>query len=399
MGDIITTINIPIIKPMGQDILHFTWIAPDPSNYSFNNEPFHFCLLARIDHANDPMYNERTTGRWNLGPNVKDNNNIIWKNLSIIDLNPLVNNPNGGSAIPTTTANFFVGNTTDSTAAFDFVFETIPPRNGNDILNDANITITLEDEIWNKWENQGFSGDNVEIIDFEQKQIRINGDPASLTNLSFEENERYQMNLKFNIHSDAFPFEKEYDYIVRQKLSGNGLEVGGEGFKIYPPSRYGIIADAGSDRKVAIGDSTELRAVDINEPADYKWYDLSGNLISSDMNFFVSPTINTEYLLEVTALNDGMVDYDKVKVDIKTSQILSISPNPATNIVTVDYELGNVNSAQLVLIQTFGATYTFNLNTTLSTINIDISNFNSGLYHVALICDGVSMDSDHLYKN
>ncbi|WP_339611338.1 hypothetical protein, partial [uncultured Planktosalinus sp.] len=56
MGDQITTLNVPIIQPGEEIILEAEWLVPDPEDYiGINVNPWHFCLLARIESENDPM--------------------------------------------------------------------------------------------------------------------------------------------------------------------------------------------------------------------------------------------------------------------------------------------------------------------------------------------------------
>ena len=66
-------------------IIEFEWTIPNPDNYNFlNNEPWHYCLLARINTPADPMAFPETI---NTPNNAKNNNNIGWKNISIIKVN------------------------------------------------------------------------------------------------------------------------------------------------------------------------------------------------------------------------------------------------------------------------------------------------------------------------
>ena len=91
MGNSLGSLQIPAIPGNGSTILVFAWNAPQPITYScFGSDRFHFCLLARIEtaaYAPFGMTFPEQTGQ--LWANVKNNNNIAWKNVS-------VSNPNGG---------------------------------------------------------------------------------------------------------------------------------------------------------------------------------------------------------------------------------------------------------------------------------------------------------------
>jgi Metallo-peptidase family M12 len=91
MGNTVGAIQIPAIPANGSTVLVFPWNAPLPANYAcFGADRFHFCLLGRIettDYAPFGMTFPEVTGQ--LYNNVRNNNNIAWKNVS-------VSNPNGG---------------------------------------------------------------------------------------------------------------------------------------------------------------------------------------------------------------------------------------------------------------------------------------------------------------
>ncbi len=68
---------------------------PNPQDYvSSNPNPSHFCLLARIESNDDPI----TFPEGNfITDNVKNNNNIAWKNTTVIEIIP--NTPSIGAVI------------------------------------------------------------------------------------------------------------------------------------------------------------------------------------------------------------------------------------------------------------------------------------------------------------
>jgi hypothetical protein len=69
-----------------QEILSFDWTPPDPSDYAaFGADKAHFCLLARIETSSSAPFGMTTPETGNLYANVQNNNNIVWKNISIVD--------------------------------------------------------------------------------------------------------------------------------------------------------------------------------------------------------------------------------------------------------------------------------------------------------------------------
>lgn len=68
------------------EIVEFPWTPPDPSDYAtFGADKAHFCLLARIETSSTAPFGMTSPETGNLYANVQNNNNIAWKNISIVD--------------------------------------------------------------------------------------------------------------------------------------------------------------------------------------------------------------------------------------------------------------------------------------------------------------------------
>ena len=80
MGDTISDITIPSIPAGGSLIFEIQWFPPNSANYSSNPTPKLFSLLARIVAVNDPM---STAEGSNVTTNVRNNNNIVMKNVTV----------------------------------------------------------------------------------------------------------------------------------------------------------------------------------------------------------------------------------------------------------------------------------------------------------------------------
>ncbi len=77
----------PVTVLGGDDeILAFPWSPPDPADYaSFGADQHHFCLLARIETSASAPFGMSSPETTSLYANVKNNNNIVWKNISVVD--------------------------------------------------------------------------------------------------------------------------------------------------------------------------------------------------------------------------------------------------------------------------------------------------------------------------
>ncbi|GEM_PF-4222956 len=89
MGGIVGTKTIYNVPGSGYTIYHLPWHVPNPEDYaSFGADKGHFCLLARITIGSTAPYGMTYAEGPTLWLNVKNNNNIAWKNLEIVDINP-----------------------------------------------------------------------------------------------------------------------------------------------------------------------------------------------------------------------------------------------------------------------------------------------------------------------
>lgn len=85
MGDAIGS-QVVMVNGGEVEIVEFPWTPPDPADYAaFGADAAHFCLLARIETASAAPFGMTFPEISNLVDNVRNNNNIAWKNISIID--------------------------------------------------------------------------------------------------------------------------------------------------------------------------------------------------------------------------------------------------------------------------------------------------------------------------
>jgi len=406
MGNLISTQPIPIIQPGGSAIVEFAWQPPNPSNYAglgsdpifYADEPWHFCLLARIIATGDPMTFAETNS---LNQNVKNNNNIVWKNITVVDL--VTDNIAGGwtpGDDKVVGAIISVGG--GNGGLFDLEFKNPDTYFGNPITAEAEVRITLDAPIWEKWENGGFQGTNVKISREERHQIIITGSPARIRNLMFSPNEINLIHLSFNFLIRQLSGQTQFDFQAIQRVSSTNEAVGGERFYIkIPKVRDGFLANAGNDKLVSQYANVNLEASDIGEPAIYNWYDQNGTLIYTGKDFTVSAEFTEKYKLEVIATIDGFKDYDEVEIKVKLYEIISIYPNPArSRSVNIMYNARSAGSAYLILSPPDGSIHNhYLLDTSLNNVNIEVSNLPHGMYNVILVCDGVARDIKHLIIN
>ena len=386
LGDEVGTLTIPILQAGQETILQIPFMVPNPNDYSFaGSDQWHFCLLARIEAVNDQPIETN-----NLYTNVQNNNNIAWKNITIVDL--LTNKTNGIIA---------VGNPFDEPKTFFLELVKEDLETGKPIYNEAEVTLKMDDVLYNAWVRGGKIAEQLNITSDEKKKI-VKGNNVIIDNIAFNANEIGTLNINFNFLTEELTEKTHFAYHVIQKDAVTGQIIGGETYIIKKQIRPAFIADAGGNKIVDKNETITISASQISEPAIYNWYDTLGNLIFTGKDLTISADVAKKYKLEVIATVDGFKDYTEVEINFKPSTLEIITPNPATNNVNISYKLNDVNSAYLMILGSYGTSgysnnYILDLNSTAT--NIDVSNYQSGFYTVALVCNGIIIDAKTLIKN
>src|SRR5690606_11275459 len=143
-GDFIGQVNIPVIETGEEAIISVEWNnIPNPVDYTtINEQPWHFCLLARIESNDDEMYLEEIIS---TGTNVRNNNNIAQKNITIVDVNP-----NSGERLGGVIA---VGNPFNTTKNFSLNLVADNRETGKKIFEEAEVSVILDRNLLTIWEN------------------------------------------------------------------------------------------------------------------------------------------------------------------------------------------------------------------------------------------------------
>ncbi len=383
MGDLLDIKTIPALPAGSETILTYTWNdVPNPDDYESINpdDKWHFCLLARIVASSDPM-------TFPEGPSVNENtfqnNNIAWKNITIVDNKSEVRNPGGVIGL----GNIFREQTT-----FEMEFKVPQPCVGHTILDEAEVKLTLDDMTYSIWAAGGKQGSNIKEL--KNKQVLITGDPAFLRNLTYEPFVWSTLFVGFNfITGNANSNKTEFQYLATEKRTSDQMVIGGELFIIKKPVRNLFDADAGEDKEISKDESTTIQAQAIGEAAEYNWYDLQDSLIYSGTDLNITLDTTSKFKLEVLALTDGFKDYDEVTVNVKEYEITNITPNPANDEVTVEYEIEGVTFAYLLITKPYSTeTETYILDIQQNQIILNVSNLPSGVYGCILVCNDQFVD-------
>lgn len=388
MGNQIGTLPIPVLEPGQSKLVEFAWNVPNPDDYTnINPNLWHFCLLARIDTPTDPMTVPETSSLYH---NVLNNNNIVWKNTTVVDILP--DSPSDITSVVS------VGNSLNLVKKYDLEFRVSTDEGVKRLYREAEITIEMDQTLFDAWDRGGRKGTQLKATNDPKKYIVL-GNSTALEDISLAGNERGTLSLSFNFLTKELTDKVKYLYYATQKDAVTGAVIGGEEYEINKETKESFSADAGSDKEIERDETVTITAAQINNAAEYNWYDSQGNLVFTGRELTVLPEVTKSYRLEIITDDDGYKDYDEVEVKVNPYSIGNIAPNPTSNQAIINYVADQATSAYIMVVsKVTGISNNYILDTTQTSIAIDVSNYPTGTYAVVLVCDGDIEASKNLFK-
>lgn len=215
-GDEIGEVSIPSIPAGGNTIVMIPWYPPNPALYS--TDQHHFCLAARIESPNDPMFSELTGV--GIGVNTKNNNNIAWKNLSVYNLNTT-------DIVPPTTV--FVRGIKSKSVNLRFVDKGFNEQLKNNFFDLGGvIEATLDDKLFERAQANG-SLKGIEVIG--KNKILIKSRETAIANLPIDLEETFVISFDFRVAKVLPPDEQITIDFIQEDAIKKELE-GGERFAL-----------------------------------------------------------------------------------------------------------------------------------------------------------------------
>jgi hypothetical protein len=208
---------LPGIAP-GQDyVMQLPWVPPNPAFYSGNQ---HFCLVARIESLPWFPFGMTIDEGPTLWLNVANNNNIAWKNVTVV------------SGVGTRPHKVTVRNTLDHEAALALRFA-VPERElRNHFLLHGDIFVDLGEAVMQKWRRGGQRARGFAVVG--KTTIRIT-DPANaeLGGLIFGAGEKQTIEVSMQLKQGTralagSTFNWDIIQLAPQKRSARPSPIGGE---------------------------------------------------------------------------------------------------------------------------------------------------------------------------
>lgn len=170
-----TNITVP---GLSEQIYVIPWQPNNPDNYSCFLDPFHFCLLARIETSSLPPYGMTFPEGTSVWANTKDNNNIAWKNI-------IINNDIPGMVRPFGTS--IIRNIVEKTRFIKLNFVSKPDDIGQDLSKFKSIRLFFTKDFIKRWAEGGKRGKDVVLIN--DSVIEVTSSNATMEHIFLRYNE------------------------------------------------------------------------------------------------------------------------------------------------------------------------------------------------------------------
>ena len=340
-GGVIGSANgraIPSIPANSYRIDTIHWTTPAGEDYAyctdFNHSQWHFCLLARI-HDDDVIAheNERLADVHQL---VRNHNNVAQQNVCLDSAENYQNT---------------LGIWNVTTIGLSRIINLSPKEIGNISITDfAEVYITLDAGLLMAINSANITG----LTWVNGNTLRWNGGSASIP-VTLPANSYYTLKTTVNFLADQIPANNNFDFdIVLRSATGDSI-LGGEHYKCVRTNGRFFQTCISRSESVLWGESVTLTACDIEEDAEYIWYDNQGEEVGYGLTCDVAPLQPTTYTLRVTADEDGYRTYCQLTVNVTDGELRLLAPNPADNQVRIGYALSrNVFAATLQILNGSG---------------------------------------------
>lgn len=391
----IGTITLPSIPAYGSTSACIVWTAPSfdgqvngsgvgPICVAMPGASWRFALSAIVNDGNETP----GIGLANLSMDMftSNSNNVAWRNYTL--LNPEI-------AVATTRGIF---NPFEDPIPIDMKIKPKKKIDGDVIIENADIFLTLSDELMAAWRHGGGKGEGI-VVDG-TNTIRLTSPEARLNNIIVEAGADYPYTIKVaykNQFKNEEPLEMDMVQICHKKECPDSV-MGVLPFYFDFFVREEIEVIAKESQTILSGEEAHLWAESDAAIADYTWLNSVGDTIGDGETLDVSATESQRYFLLGYSEEKDALAFDSVVVTVRRAIITALSPNPANGQTVVNYRLAeNVTNVSVVIANAAGQVlYNAPLNVRQTTHAVNLQSIPSGQYTVRLESQGTILDSKSL---
>jgi hypothetical protein len=256
-------LTIPVLQPGQAVVIQIPWYPPNPENFaSFGSDKGHFCLLARIENSTTAPFGMDYPETTDVYSNTRNNNKIVWKNVTVVDDMP-------GAMI---VKGALLRNTFDQPVEMGLRIAETPTTAGS-FLKQGRIFLDLPPQLYERWRKGGASAREARVAEEEKKgRIEILSADAAIRNIRINPNESFSVGVEFVLSKDYSPRQGSPAQIDLIQLGAPGDPdkiLGGQRFTV-DLSKLVLVNSGGQwrywDKGTNLGDA--WTSVDYN---DSKW--------------------------------------------------------------------------------------------------------------------------------
>ncbi len=222
-GDFIGQATITALLPGATATVQIPWnTVPNPADYG-DPDARHFCLLARLTSAADPITFAEVQSNFT---NVQNNNNIAWKNVTIVNKNdpgaPIeIYNPREGQVFMTLRG-------------------TAAPEDTQPVTTICQFRVDLGHDLFTRWTEGGAQGIGIVIATETPSpyDVWFVGPLAQLQNIRMEEEERFTARVHV-VYPEIIPPHlagQVFTWHLTQIANTEINPIGGEAYAIHLPA-------------------------------------------------------------------------------------------------------------------------------------------------------------------
>ena len=179
---------VPILQPGEAVVIQVPWYPPNPADFGCFGDPGHMCLLGRIETSTTPPFGMTFPEIVNVHTNTRNNNNIAWKNVTVVD-----NFPGGSMAASILIRNIFPQPVVTQ-------LRLVKPALAPTFLDHGNILVNMKQELFARWTEGNQAGEGFEVIG--PTTIRVTNPQTVLANILLQPGETFPVEVQFVLNAN-----------------------------------------------------------------------------------------------------------------------------------------------------------------------------------------------------
>lgn len=241
---------VPVLQPGEACVIQIPWYPPNPADFAcFGGDQGHVCLLGRIETSTSAPYGMAFPEGVDVGLNTKNNNNIAWKNVTVVDNFP------GALKIPSV----LIRNIFNQRVLAGLRFA--KAEDGPSFFEFGNILVDMKPELFARWREGRSTGQGIEVVG--PSTIRITSPEALIQNIRLEPQETFSVDVRFElIKGRALPprgVVPKWDLIQLGTPDDANAVVGGQRYEV------------NIDKLVLVKEGSQWRFQDNGEKPEPTW--------------------------------------------------------------------------------------------------------------------------------